>query len=153
MLPGCGAEGLDCSGDSLTPCWLRTSDMASHLILSLFKRWSNWGLERLSNLSKVIGLVIDTTQIQVHITLSIIMVLTTYTQGTLPLALRFLFYLLETIVMEVYCPYSIDGRAQKVQIASSRLWTAHPGLGISKSSPRTMADDRKRGGKRRGLRS
>lgn len=102
MLPRCGAKGLVCSGDSLTPCWLRTSDMASHLILSLFERWSNWDLERL-NVSKVIDLVHDTTQIQAHVplfplyieilTLSVIMVLISYIQGTLPLALCFLFFI------------------------------------------------------------
>lgn len=64
--------------------------MASHLILSLFERWRNWGLERLSDLSKVIELVSETTQIQAHVTWSVIMVLITYTQGTLPVALCFL---------------------------------------------------------------
>lgn len=149
------------SGDSLTPCWLRTSDMASHLILSLFERWSNWDLERL-NVSKVIDLVSDTTQIQAHvslfplyiemITLSVIIVLISYIQGTLSLALCFLFLSSQNNSDAGILSSQHGWQSSKGLNNIPKVVDCSPGIGSQPVSPLTMADDRKWGEKRRGLR-
>lgn len=66
----------------------------------------------------------DTTQMQAHIllfslckeiiALDIIMVLIISIQGTLLLALRIPYLSSQQIVMEVYYPYDMEGRVQKV---------------------------------------